>query len=102
MSIYVTILSFDADSDEGAVAPLVYRGSHILPSADSERGGWLELASIPSHCSADGQSLVDFMRFDVSPNEDGDPTVTVLLDRSQVLLLNRSLADWLGRLPGDE
>lgn len=97
MSIYATILNFDADSEEGLGAPYVYKASHILPTTTAERGGWFEVAMIPTHCSADGKSSVDFLRIDSSPNDDGDPSVPLLLSRKHVLALRDTLNDWLHR-----
>lgn len=51
MSIFATFLDFDGA--EGP-APIVYRGSHILPSDDDERGGMVMLALIPSFINRTG------------------------------------------------
>lgn len=46
MSIYA---SLPAPNDDGADGPIVYRGSHVLPESDHQRGGWVDIALIPGH-----------------------------------------------------
>lgn len=94
MSVFATILSIDADDDEGKGAPYVYHASHVLPTLDGGRGWRFEVAYVPAVCAGEP---VDFLRIDSSPNDDGDPSVTLLLDRKQVLLLRNRLNDWLQR-----
>ena len=36
-------------------SPIRYRGSHVLPSGDDERGGELSLAEVPGHVTRDGR-----------------------------------------------
>lgn len=97
MSIYATWLEFSEDTDDpdNPGAPYRYRGSHILPAADDERCGWLQIAGIPAYCGDGG--LVDFLRLSTSDTDDGDPTVDVLLDRVQVTALRDRLTEWLNR-----
>lgn len=75
--------------------PLVYQGSHVLPSEDDERGGWIDIALIPSHITRDGrddrpedEAPWPFLRFGV--NEE-----TVVLTRRNVLEVNATLMRWL-------
>lgn len=100
MSVYITILSIDGDEndpDNTTGAPYVYKGSHILPTADSERGGWMDVAGIPAFCGANG-GLVDYLRVSMSATVTGDdPEVDVLLDRPQVEALRDTLTLWLTR-----
>jgi hypothetical protein len=135
MSIYGTTVSFNADEHEEACAiyvetspsvyefsgracncgtpsaPLVYQGSHVLPSLGDERGGTFELAEIPSFIQRDGQengeegALKDFLRVDVDQHFDVlrvVPPQTVVLDRSQVEELRDYLSSWLEREPHDD
>lgn len=95
MSIYATILNFDGDGEERLGAPYVYRASHELPTVDGERRGWLEIASIEADFP--DELNTDFLRVDCSASDDGDPSTTVLLDRSHVLVLVDRMTDWLSR-----
>lgn len=36
-------------------APIIYQGSHILPSENDKRGGSIDLALIPSHITREGR-----------------------------------------------
>src|SRR5438128_5499828 len=36
-------------------APIVYEGSHVLPSDDARRGGEFSLAAIPDHIEREGR-----------------------------------------------
>ncbi|MFB9365045.1 hypothetical protein [Kitasatospora albolonga] len=113
MSIYATWLLFAVDGD--APPPLAYRGSHLNPADHHPRDGRLELAAIPDHChplvrdpalsaGASEQPAplpVDFVRLSLTrpaaTNEEhpASETTTVILDRSQVELLHRTLGEWL-------
>ena len=76
-------------------APIVYQGSHVLPSSTDERGGRVDIASIPGHITRDGR--------DDGPDEDvpwaflrlGVNEETVVLDRAGVELVHRTLGVWL-------
>lgn len=84
--------------------PIVYRGSHILPSAEDKRGGSLSLAEIPGFITRNG-------RDDGPEDEDrpwpylratmravnADDCQDVVLDRGQVSSLSAYLVDWLER-----
>ena len=98
-------------------APIVYEGSHILPSDDDRRGGEVQLASIPDFITRDGRDdakgdgLKDWLRLSVcSLNSEmqyqGAPYVTagqadVVLSRSLVKELRDALTGWLEREPID-
>lgn len=93
------------DIEEGAVcscgrpdAPIVYQGSHILPSQDDERGGHVDIALIPSHITRDGrddrpedEAPWPFLRMGVNSE-------TVILTRRNVLEIVESLTYWLGEV----
>lgn len=55
MSVWCTRLSSDADDFPGdGPGPLIYHGSHIIPTADGERGGGVDTAHLPAFISRDG------------------------------------------------
>ena len=99
MSVYITLLDISAVGSEenGLGAPFMYLGSHVVPTDDSPRGGWVEVASIPAFCGPDPGRLVDFLRLDAGATEDGDPMVTKVLNRAQVKALRDTLTRWLNR-----
>lgn len=92
-------------------APIVYEGSHVLPSDDAPRGGSVDVAAIPDHISRDGRddapegALKDWLRLSVDsePSQEqheGEPYVSggravVVLTRSQVERLRDTLTEWL-------
>lgn len=76
-------------------SPLVYAGSHILPSEEDPRGGWVDIASIPSHITRDGrddrpedEAPWPFLRFGVNEG-------TVILTRRNVEQVAEALNEWL-------
>jgi hypothetical protein len=77
-------------------APIVYQGSHVLPSDDDARGGSVDVAAIPSFIvrdgrdDAQGEGLKDWLRLSV--DADGD---AVVLTRRHVRLLRDTLTEWL-------
>lgn len=83
-------------------APLVYQGSHVLPSEGDERGGWIDIASIPGHVRfyRDNPAAADapedslppepFLRFGVNGE-------TVILTRRNVERIAETLHGWLER-----
>lgn len=89
-------------------APIIYKGSHILPEKDSERGGNVSIALIPPHVrwwrenpeadNADEPDYPDppdpYLRLGV--NED-----TVILDVDNVKLVYESLGVWLESVTGE-
>lgn len=109
MSIYASGFSIGDNWDEDPEpAPLIYLGSHILPTPDSPRGGSLHCSHIPDHITRgtpgepgyEGDGLKDYMRVGVSeqqrPNLNQYPgSGDVLLDREQVLRLRDYLTWWL-------
>jgi hypothetical protein len=102
VSIYATIPGLgkpDEGDDPAAGIPLVYQGSHILPSEDDRRGGHIGLAQIPSHITRDGR--------DDTPT-DGRPWPWLRLhlvdwpeDEAPCLLLNPTQARHLAHLLTD-
>lgn len=131
MSIYATWLSISGDDhEEGCAiyrevergvfelsgdacdcglprAPIIYKGSHVLPSNDDARGGSLDVAGIPEHVRRDGRSdapegaLKDWVRLSVYEDretpERGVGVATVVLTREQVERLRGTLTAWLER-----
>ena len=110
MSIFATFLHFD--DDEGP-APIVYRGSHILPSDADERGGLVMLALIPSFINRTGddgpedEAPLPWLRLSVAARivteEDAQPgemvgtapaMQDVILDASQVRRMRDALTAW--------
>jgi hypothetical protein len=99
-------------------APIVYEGSHVLPSDSDRRGGDVDVAAIPSFIERDGRSdgeagtLKDWLRLSVAnpPStlmHDGRPYVSggraaVVLDRRQVQRLRDTLTAWLDRGPDED
>lgn len=93
--------------------PIVYEGSHILPSDGDRRGGGIEVGGIPDHITREGRddapegSLKDWLRIgiwaDASTEQyKGKPYVaagdaTVVLPRSLVEELRDTLTAWLDR-----
>lgn len=78
---------------------MIYQGSHILPMESDPRGGWVNLALIPSHITRDGrddksedETPWPYLRFGV--NEE-----TVILTRRNVKMIADSLNHWLERVP---
>lgn len=83
-------------------APLVYRGSHVLPNPTDRRGGWVDMASIPGFIRVyrddpdadpkgeDNMPPEPFLRFGVNGE-------TVILTRRNVEQIQATLTDWLGR-----
>lgn len=76
-------------------APLVYQGSHHLPSEFDPRGGTVDLALIPSHITRDGrddkpedEAPWPYLRFGVNEG-------TVILTRENVQQVYETLGWWL-------
>lgn len=95
-------------------APLIYQGSHVLPSDSDSRGGDVEIADIPDFIRRDGRDdgqgtgLKDWIRLTVveSPETYGPPQrglATVVLTREQAGGMRDWLTTWLDREPlGEE
>ena len=96
-------------------APIVYEGSHVLPSDDDRREGSIDLALIPGHIEREGRPAVSewspphpWLRLGIytaSSREqyEGKPYVsgghaTVVLDRRQVEQVRDTLTEWLESL----
>jgi hypothetical protein len=95
------------------MCPLVYEGSHILPSDDDQRGGSVDVAGIPDFITRDGRDdaqgtgLKDWLRLSVGalPSKliyKGRPYqlggyVAVVLTRPQVEMMRDTLTAWLER-----
>jgi hypothetical protein len=94
-------------------APIVYQGSHVLPSDTARRGGGIDVAAIPDHITRDGRddapegALKDWLRLSVD-SEDSDERydgrvyvpggrAVVVLTRPQVERLRDTLTEWLDR-----
>ncbi len=60
--------------------PLIYRGSHIIPTADGERGGGVDTAHLPAFISRDGYDADEgdglswwpYLRLSVTPAQRPD------------------------------
>lgn len=92
----------------GSPPPLVYQGSHVVPSQDGPRGGSVSFCAIPNFChpsvrgtDADTGPPVDYARLWVTEDpatyghgEHGNGAV-VVLDRKQVERLRDTLTLWL-------
>ena len=95
MSIYCSDLTFDGD--EGTKRPIIYQGSHILPSNKDKRGGEFGVSAIPSHITRDGR--------DNKPEGQWHPWLrvhlradtgnTIVLTSKQVEALRDALNRWL-------
>jgi hypothetical protein len=83
-------------------SPIIYQGSHVVPSDDDARGGSVGVAAINGWVTRDGR--------DDGPDEDGVwPYLrlsvderdaeggTVILDRAQVTELAATLNEWIER-----
>lgn len=80
-------------------APLVYQGSHVLPSESDQRGGYVDIASIGTHVrfwrdnpdaptASEPEGHEPFLRFGVNEG-------TVVLTRRNVEMVAASLNEWL-------
>jgi hypothetical protein len=81
--------------------PIQYLGSHILPTDNDRRGGYLSLGAIPLHITRDGRDdgpedgWWPWLRLSVSAKECGGDLDTVLLTRRQVEGFRDALNEWL-------
>ena len=77
-------------------SPLIYQGSHVLPSNSDQREGYVEIAGIPNHVTRDGRddapegSLKDWLRLAVNREQ-------VVLTRPLVTEVRDTLTEWLDR-----
>lgn len=80
-------------------SPVIYEGSHVLPSKRSKRGGTISLGAIPSCITRDGRDDAPegnwwpWLRLSVDGV--GEETDTVLLTADQVEQLRNALTCWL-------
>lgn len=100
--------------EQPLLAPIVYQGSHVLPSNEDRRGGHVDLAAIPDFIERPGreQGPHDWMRLSVYCEQSdteyqGKPLseagrAVVVLDREQIKALRDTMTEWLQReeLPG--
>lgn len=111
MSIYCSFGVFDEDDrldDDSRRGPIVYQGSHVLPSPDSPRGGSLDLGYIPGWITRNGsnegrdpgeEGNIDwwpYLRVGLIGGE-YDPNA-VVLDVDQVGQLIDDLTSWRDRV----
>ena len=94
-------------------SPWVYRGSHVIPDADDERRGLVELGEIPAFVEDARRGVAEedhregdlpWLRLSVQTGTlrgEGDEA-TVVLDRVQVAELRDAINGWLSRVQGDE
>lgn len=88
-------------------APIIYQGSHILPSDDDPRGGAVDTGWIPDHIERDGrddgrEGPKPWLRLGVTQASSGDADAgraTVVLTREQVKRLRDDLSSWLDYHP---
>lgn len=101
------------DCDAWQERPLVYEGSHHLPSDSDPRGGLLEVGAIPDHVTHTGRddapegALKDWLRIGISSENsrtqfEAKPyqkagAATVVLSRPLVEKLRDTLTTWLDR-----
>lgn len=80
--------------------PIIYQGSHILPSDDDERGGSFEIGAIDTFIRRDGgytevgeetDRVHPWLRLCVNSE-------TLVLDLAQVTALHATLTTWLERV----
>lgn len=99
MSIYASLPAPCEYPDDpyfkGRPVPIVYQGSHVVPGLEDDRGGWVDIALIPSHITRDGKDdgpddgvPYPFLRLGVN-NE------TVVLTYQGVEMVHRTLSEWL-------
>lgn len=54
MSVWVSRLALTGEWADELLPPLTYRGSHIIPSRDGERGGSVDTAHLPGFITRNG------------------------------------------------
>jgi hypothetical protein len=102
VSIYGSFGILD-DDEPGRPAPILYQGSHVLPSADDPRGGNLDLGMIHGWVTcqgrtgpADEEALWPYPR--VGAGDGPDRQVELILDVDQVEQLHTDLGWWLAHV----
>lgn len=78
-------------------SPIVYQGSHVLPSNKDKRGGEISLGMIPGHIARRGKDnrkgkRHHWLRVSLRAVDGGD---TVLLTKLQVAKLRDELTEWI-------
>jgi hypothetical protein len=87
-------------------APILYQGSHVLPSPSDKRGGYVDIAAIPAHVRywrehPDGRDEPTdgppdpYLRFGVNGE-------TVILDVRNARTVYESLREWLDQVGSGE
>lgn len=94
----------DCPECDGWEAPWVYQGSHVMPTLDAERGGWVDLAYPASHCSTPKEHAAGGIDYSEA-RENGSPAhpwmrfgvngETVVLHRRQIARIVDTLTRWL-------
>lgn len=103
MSIYGSFGGFDEYGEDERQPPIVYQGSHILPSMTDPRGGAVDLAHIPGFISREGPhadtddtdprpARWPYLRLSV--DDDQYAYASVILDVHQVDTLIEDLQSW--------
>lgn len=88
----------------GNLAPIIYRGSHVNPTQEDPRGGYLLVCGIPDHCHPsavdDHGQPVEYLRLSVGEdpstyngNEPGQATLVLTI--KHVAELRDTLTVWL-------
>ena len=100
MSIFCSTFSIGCDWGGNCIrrAPVAYRGSHILPTEKSERGGSIDLAAIPGYIRRpknDNRPMHPYRPWLRVSVAGVTPDATVLLDRRQAARLRDELTIWL-------
>jgi hypothetical protein len=103
------------DSDRACscrCGPIHYQGSHVLPSDDDPRQGFLSACLIPGFIERTGRPPVNsddedypahpWLRIFAGDDGDDPGLATVILDRVQVAELHSFFGDWLARTGGKE
>jgi hypothetical protein len=113
VSIYASSFELSNENSADDDAPIVYQGSHILPSNQDPRAGRLDLACIPGHIARTGRPALHdgesedwpyhpWLRMGAESTDPELPAeqrryVDFLLDREQVTALYTYLGQWLRR-----
>ena len=92
-------------------APIIYQGSHVLPSDDDPRGGSVDIASIPEHIERDDRPelpegtpkpwlRLGLYQHTASDGSDLHPgQATLILDRRGVQTMRDAFDAWLADHP---
>jgi hypothetical protein len=102
VSVYGSFGTLDGDEPDEP-APIVYQGSHVLPSKDDPRGGHFDLGLINGWITsqgrpgpADEEALWPYLRVGAGDVEGG--RVELVLDVGQVERLHTDLGWWLAHV----